>query len=63
MAGFGVRDLAAVGLRVVPHPAVMVVLDFGAGRPVGEDAAGRQQRGSIVAGLGSGFGGAVRAWG
>jgi AraC-like DNA-binding protein len=58
MAGFGVRSLAA--LRMVPHPAVTLVLEFGAGPPIVDDAAGRQQRGSLAAGLGFGFGGAVR---
>jgi AraC-like DNA-binding protein len=57
MAGFGVRSVAA--LRMVPHPAVTLALEFGAGRPIVDDAAGRQQRGSLVAGLGFGFGGAV----
>jgi AraC-like DNA-binding protein len=61
MAGFSVRDLDA--LRMVPHPAVTLLLEFGAGSPVLDCAAGRQQRGSIVAGPGLGAGGAVRAWG
>ncbi|MGH3375387.1 MAG: helix-turn-helix domain-containing protein [Actinoallomurus sp.] len=62
MAGFGVRSLAA--LRMVPHPAVTLFLEFGAGRPIMDDAAGRQQqRGSLVTGLGFGFGGAVRVRG
>ncbi|WP_369241869.1 helix-turn-helix domain-containing protein [Streptomyces sp. R21] len=61
MAGFRVRDLDA--LRMVPHPAVTMLLEFGAGSPVLDCAAGRQQRGSIVAGPGLGSGGAVRARG
>ncbi|MFI0450377.1 helix-turn-helix domain-containing protein [Actinomadura sp. 6N118] len=61
MAGFGVGDLDA--LRMVPHPAVTLLLDFGAGSPVIDCAAGRQQRGSMVAGPGLGSGGAVRARG
>ncbi|MER7810282.1 helix-turn-helix domain-containing protein [Streptomyces sp900116325] len=61
MAGFRVRDLDA--LRMVPHPAVTLLLEFGAGSPVLDCAAGRQQRGSMVAGPGFGSGGAVRAWG
>ncbi|WP_043486049.1 MULTISPECIES: AraC family transcriptional regulator [Streptomyces] len=61
MAGFRVRDLDA--LRMVPHPAVTLLLEFGAGSPVLDYAAGRQQRGSLVAGPGLGSGGAVRAWG
>ena len=63
MAGFAVRNLAAVGLRMVPHPAVMLAVEFGDGTPVVNDAAGRQHRGSLVAGLGVGFGGAVRVRG
>ncbi|ONK09670.1 helix-turn-helix domain-containing protein [Streptomyces sp. MP131-18] len=61
MAGFAARSLT--GLRMVPHPAVMLVLMFGAGRPVVEEAAGRRQWGSLVAGPGFGCGGAVRARG
>ncbi|MEU2879275.1 hypothetical protein ABZ651_24010, partial [Streptomyces sp. NPDC007070] len=60
MAGFRVRELD--GLRMVPHPAVTLLLEFGAGSPVVDRAAGRQQRGSIVAGPGLGAGGAVRAY-
>ncbi|MFJ8988832.1 helix-turn-helix domain-containing protein [Streptomyces sp. NPDC102279] len=63
MAGFRVRDLDA--LRMVPHPAVTLLLEFGAGSPVLDCAAGGQQRGSLVAGPGPGLGsgGAVRARG
>lgn len=61
MAGFRVRDLDA--LRMVPHPAVTLLVEFGAGSPVVDDAAGRQQRGSVVAGPGVGSGGAVWARG
>ncbi|MFK4272913.1 helix-turn-helix domain-containing protein [Streptomyces milbemycinicus] len=61
MAGFRIRDLEA--LRIVPHPAVTLLLEFGAGSPVLDCAAGRQQRGSIVAGPGLGSAGAVRARG
>ncbi|MFC4014271.1 helix-turn-helix domain-containing protein [Nonomuraea purpurea] len=61
MAGFRVRDLNA--LRMVPHPAVTLLLDFGTGSPVLDHAAGRQERGSIVAGPGLGSGGAVWARG
>ncbi|MYS41968.1 helix-turn-helix domain-containing protein [Streptomyces sp. SID5998] len=61
MAGFRVRELD--GLRMVPHPAVTLLLEFGVGSPVVDWAAGRQQRGSIVAGPGLGAGGAVRARG
>ncbi|WP_329613013.1 helix-turn-helix domain-containing protein [Streptomyces brevispora] len=61
MAGFHVRELDA--LRMVPHPAVTLLLEFGAGSPVLDCAAGRQQRGSIVAGPGFGSGGTVRVRG
>jgi AraC-like DNA-binding protein len=61
MAGFGVRDLDA--LRMVPHPAVTLLLEFGAGSPVLDAAPGCQQRGSMAAGPGFGSGGAVRARG
>ncbi|KAK1183934.1 helix-turn-helix domain-containing protein [Streptomyces sp. NBS 14/10] len=63
MAGFRVPGSTAGGLRVVPHPAVMLILEFGATPPVVDDGAGRQQRGSLVAGPGFGSGGVVRAWG
>ncbi|ROP47838.1 AraC-like DNA-binding protein [Streptomyces sp. PanSC9] len=61
MAGFRVRDLQA--LRIVPHPAVTLLLDFGAGSPVIDGAGGRQQLGSVVAGPGLGSAGAVLARG
>jgi AraC-like DNA-binding protein len=61
MAGFRVRDLEA--LRIVPYPAVTLLLQFGAGSIVLDGAAGQQQRGSVVAGPGFGSGGAVRARG
>ncbi|MER6427829.1 helix-turn-helix domain-containing protein [Streptomyces sp900105245] len=61
MAGFHVRDLQA--LRIVPHPAVTLLLDFGAGSPVIDGADGRQQLGSVVAGPGLGSAGAVLARG
>ncbi|MFJ3205724.1 helix-turn-helix domain-containing protein [Streptomyces sp. NPDC086989] len=61
MAGFDVRDLTA--LRIVPHPAVTLLVEFGEGTSVIDCAAGRQQRGSVVAGMGLGSGGAVRARG
>ncbi|MFI6599413.1 helix-turn-helix domain-containing protein [Nonomuraea sp. NPDC050536] len=61
MAGFGVPDVGAI--RMIPHPGVTLVLEFGATRPVLDDAAGRRQRGSLVAGVGFGYGGAVRASG
>lgn len=57
MAGFRDQGMAPEGHRMIPHPAVTLVLDLGAGPPVVEDVAGRQHRGSLVAGLG--LGGAV----
>ncbi|GAA4905573.1 AraC-like DNA-binding protein [Nonomuraea thailandensis] len=61
MAGFHVRDLDA--LRMVPHPAVTLLLEFGAGSAVLDGAAGRRHLGSLVAGPGFGSGGAVWARG
>ncbi|TRV75636.1 AraC family transcriptional regulator [Streptomyces sp. 130] len=61
MAGFGVHDLDVLGM--VPHPAVTLLLEFGAGTPVLDRAAGEQQRGCLVAGPGLGSGGAVRVHG
>ncbi|MBD0739053.1 AraC family transcriptional regulator [Streptomyces sp. CBMA29] len=63
MAGFRVPGVPAGGLRMVPHPAVMLILEFGASSPLVEDGAGRRQRGSLVAGPGFGLGGGVRARG
>ncbi|WP_273941549.1 hypothetical protein [Kutzneria chonburiensis] len=53
MAGFRLHDLTA--LRMVPHPAVTLLLEFGAGSPVLEGT-GRQHRGCLVAGPGFGSG-------
>ncbi|MEU8620551.1 helix-turn-helix domain-containing protein [Streptomyces sp. NPDC048623] len=61
MAGFRIRELDA--LRMVPHPAVTLFLEFGAGSPVLDCASGQRQRGSVVAGPGLGAGGGVRARG
>lgn len=61
MAGFGV--LALDELRMVPHPAVTLLLEFGAGTPVLDRPTGEQQRGCLVAGPGLGSGGAVRVRG
>ncbi|MGW0810422.1 helix-turn-helix domain-containing protein [Nonomuraea sp. NPDC002799] len=61
MAGFRDRGMSTVGHRAIPHPAVTMALEFGDGPLIVDDAAGRQQQGSLVAGLGLGFGpGAVR---
>lgn len=56
MAGLHDRGMAAVGHRVVPRPAVTLILGFGVGPLTVDDAAGRQQLGSLVAGLGFGLG-------
>lgn len=56
MAGFRDRGVTTVGHRAIPHPAVTLVLEFGSGPLIVDDAAGRQQRGSLVAGLGFGDG-------
>jgi AraC-like DNA-binding protein len=58
MAGFGDRGLTPPGLRLIPHPAVTLILVFG-GTIAVEDAAGRAWQGSLVTGLG--FGQALRA--
>jgi AraC-like DNA-binding protein len=56
MAGFRDRGTTAVGHRAIPHPSVTLALDFGVAPLIISDAAGREQRGSLVAGLGFGFG-------
>lgn len=53
MAGFRDRGRTPSGLRLIPHPAVTLLLVFG-GTIAVEDATGRQQHGSFVTGLGSG---------
>jgi AraC-like DNA-binding protein len=58
MAGFRDRGITPPGLRLIPHPAVTLILVFG-GTIAVEDAAGRQRRGSFVTGLG--FGEVLRA--
>ncbi|MFE0457953.1 helix-turn-helix domain-containing protein [Kitasatospora sp. NPDC058965] len=63
MAGFRDRGAAPIDLRVIPQPTVVLALQFGAGAPVVDDAAGRRHRGSVVAGLGAGGRGAVRVRG
>lgn len=54
MAGFRDLDETPAGLRLIPHPAVTLALMFGSGSVTVIDAAGREQRGSLVAGLGFG---------
>lgn len=56
MAGFRDRGVTAPAHRVIPHPAVTLALEFGAGPLVVEVAPGRHRRGSLVAGLGCGPG-------
>jgi len=56
MAGFRDRGRTAVAHRAIPHPAVTLALEFGDGPLIVDDAAGRQHRGSLVAGPGFGSG-------
>ncbi|MET8689362.1 helix-turn-helix domain-containing protein [Streptomyces sp. NPDC004732] len=63
MAGFRVPGTLTEGLRLVPHPAVMLILEFGPSPSTVHDGAGGRHRGSLVAGPGFGSGGGVRAWG
>jgi AraC-like DNA-binding protein len=51
MAGFRSRGAGRVDVRVVPHPAVTLVLEFGNGPLVVDAASGRQERGNLVAGF------------
>ena len=54
MAGFRDRGKDLVDLRVVPYPAVTVIVDLGDGTLVVDDVSGRPQGGSVVAGLAPG---------
>ncbi|MEU6825918.1 helix-turn-helix domain-containing protein [Streptomyces atriruber] len=63
MAGFRVPGTLTEGLRLVPHPAVMLILEFGPTPSTVHDGADGLHRGSLVAGPGFGSGGGVRAWG
>jgi AraC-like DNA-binding protein len=54
MAGFSDLGRTPADLRLIPHPAVTLALMFGPGSVTVVDAAGREQRGSVVAGLGFG---------
>lgn len=58
MAGFRDRGITPPDIRLIPHPAVTVLLVFG-GTIALEDATGQQRKGSFVAGLG--FGDTLRA--
>jgi AraC-like DNA-binding protein len=53
MAGFVDQANNLVDLQVVPYPAVTLVIDIGDGVVV-DDVSGRQQRGSVVAGMAPG---------
>jgi len=50
MAGFSDATTGPADVQVVPHPAVMMVVDIGGGLLV-NDASGRPHRGSVAAGL------------
>jgi AraC-like DNA-binding protein len=54
MAGFRERGSGPIDLRVVPFPAVTVVVDVGDGLLVVDEVSGRLQRGNLVAGLAPG---------
>jgi AraC-like DNA-binding protein len=54
MAGFRDRGTDVVDYLAVPPSTVMLVVEFGDGRLVVEDTAGRQRRGSLAAGLAPG---------
>lgn len=60
MAGFHDRGSGPFDVRMVPHPAITLVVEFGDGPLTVDDAAGRRQRGNLVAGLAPG---AIRASG
>jgi hypothetical protein len=51
MAGFRARAGDLVDLEPVPYPAITVVVDLAEALLVIDDATGRQERGSVVAGL------------
>jgi AraC-like DNA-binding protein len=51
MAGFRARAGDVVDLEPVPYPAVTVVVDLGEALLVIDEATGRRERGSVVAGL------------
>ena len=56
MAGFRDRGITPPGIRLIPHPAVTLVLVFN-GTIAVADATGQRQQGSLVTGLG--FGGVL----
>ncbi|MFH8410757.1 helix-turn-helix domain-containing protein [Streptomyces sp. NPDC018019] len=51
LAGFRDRNAGPVEMRVIPHPAVTLVLEFGDGPLVVDTAMRRQQMSSLVTGL------------
>lgn len=51
MAGFRGHTTGPIELRVVPHPALTLVVEFGDGPLVVDDALGRRELGGLVAGL------------
>lgn len=53
MAGFRDRGITPSGIRLIPHPAVTLVLTFG-GTIAVTDATGQRQQGSLVTGPGFG---------
>jgi AraC-like DNA-binding protein len=61
MAGFRDRTSEPLDLRMIPFPAVTLAVDLGDGALVVDDASGRRQRVSIVAGVAPG--GTLRALG
>ena len=63
MAGFDASLPSSAGVRIVPHPSVMLILEFGAGLPALADAGGYRRVGSLVAGTGFGSGHPVSALG
>ncbi|MGY2063646.1 AraC family transcriptional regulator, partial [Nocardia gipuzkoensis] len=52
MAGFRSLDTGPIEQRVIPHPSVTVIFEFGDGSLLVEDATGGRQRGGLAAGLG-----------
>jgi AraC-like DNA-binding protein len=60
MAGFRARATDPVDMSVVPYPAVTLVIDLGDELLAVDEASGRRQQGSVVAGLAPG---AVRTQG
>lgn len=57
MAGFSDRGTTPLPIRLIPHPGVTLCVAFGPGSYTVADEAGRTHQGSLVGGLGLGFGG------